>query len=97
MPYDVTMCPGKNCPIKQDCYRFTSEILSRQDFFGEIPDNFTTNSCKHFINNHPPEDRIRLKADEIWQQMNYPNGNSVEHWLQAEKELMEHKRKNICT
>lgn len=91
MPYDMTMCPGQNCPIKQNCSRFTDEILGRQDFFGEAPYNFTTNSCEYFISNHPDENKIRLKAYEIWQQMGYPNGKSVEHWLQAVKELIDFK------
>ncbi|WP_375478550.1 DUF2934 domain-containing protein [uncultured Nostoc sp.] len=50
-----------------------------------------TNSCEHFISNRPDENKIRLKAYEIWQQMGYPNGKSVEHWLQAEKELIDLK------
>ncbi|MBN3947467.1 MAG: hypothetical protein HWQ38_13745 [Nostoc sp. NMS7] len=53
MPYDITMCPGQNCPLKQNCSRFTDEILGRQDFFGEAPYNFITNSCEHFISNRP--------------------------------------------
>ncbi|WP_414543783.1 DUF2934 domain-containing protein [Nostoc sp. CCY0012] len=89
MPYDVTKCPGKNCPVKQKCSRFTNEILGRQDFFGEAPYNFTTNSCEHFINNCPDENKIRLKAYEIWQQMGYQEGKSVEYWLQAEKALID--------
>ncbi|OUL30553.1 hypothetical protein BV378_03445 [Nostoc sp. RF31YmG] len=91
MPYDITMCPGQNCPIKQDCYRFTAEILGRQDFFGTDPYSFTTNSCDYFISNRPDDDKIRLKAYEIWQKSGYSDGNSVEHWLQAEKELIELK------
>ncbi|MDJ0619762.1 MAG: DUF2934 domain-containing protein [Calothrix sp. MO_192.B10] len=88
MPYDIILCPGKHCPIKQNCYRFTLEVLGRQDFFAEIPYNFTNNSCKHFIPNRPDEDDIRLKAYEIWQRNGYPDGKSLEHWLQAEQELM---------
>jgi Protein of unknown function (DUF2934) len=91
MPYDVTMCLGQNCPIKQDCYRFTAKIRGRQNFFGEAPYNFATNSCEHFISNRPDDDKICLRAYEIWQQTGYPDGKSVEHWLQAENELIELK------
>ncbi|BAY11820.1 DUF2934 domain-containing protein [Calothrix sp. NIES-2098] len=87
MPYDIIMCPGQSCPIKHDCYRFTSEILGRQDFFGTDPYSFSTNSCEYFISNRPDEDSIRLKAYEIWQKSGYADGKSVEHWLQAEREL----------
>jgi hypothetical protein len=37
MPYDITLCPGQNCPIKQNCSRFTDEILGRQDFLAKLP------------------------------------------------------------
>ncbi|WP_442937783.1 DUF2934 domain-containing protein [Nostoc sp.] len=29
-----------------------------------------------------------MKAYAIWQKMGYPNGKSVEYWLQAEKKLI---------
>lgn len=88
MPYDITLCPGENCPIKQNCYRFTLEVVGRQNFFTQIPYSSNTNSCKHFISNLPSEEKIRIKAYQIWQQMGCPNGQSLEYWLQAEKELM---------
>ncbi|MGB3755370.1 MAG: DUF2934 domain-containing protein [Rivularia sp. (in: cyanobacteria)] len=88
MSYDITLCLGKNCPIKQSCYRFTAKIPGKKNFFARIPYNFTTNSCEHLIGNRPDEDKIRLKAYQIWQQMGCPNGKSLECWLQAEKELI---------
>nr|WP_277883879.1 DUF2934 domain-containing protein [Nostoc sp. FACHB-888] len=45
----------------------------------------------NFISNRPDENKIRLKAYEIWQQTGYSDGKSIEHWLQAEKELIESK------
>ncbi|MBD2353950.1 DUF2934 domain-containing protein [Tolypothrix sp. FACHB-123] len=91
MPYDITMCPGQNCPFKQGCYRFTSEIFGRQDFFGTAPYNLTTNYCEFFISNRPDEEQIRWRAYTIWQQTGYLEGKSIEYWLQAEKELTELK------
>ena len=88
MPYDITLCPGKNCPIRQNCYRFTDKIPGRKNFFASVPYQVTTNSCDYFISNRPDDNKIRLKADQIWQQMGCPNHKSVEYWLQAEKELM---------
>ncbi|BAY82835.1 hypothetical protein NIES267_23200 [Calothrix parasitica NIES-267] len=88
MPYDITLCPGESCLIKQNCYRFTLKVLGRQNFFTQIPCNSTTNSCEHFISNRPPEEKIRIKAYQIWQQMGRPSGQSLECWLKAEKELM---------
>ncbi len=95
MPYDITMCPGKDCPIKNDCYRFTAEIVWRQDFFGATPYDFKANSCKHFWNNHPSkEEQVRKLAYQIWQREGCPNGRSWEHWMQAEKEFKE-QTKNL--
>ncbi|MEO0933465.1 MAG: DUF2934 domain-containing protein [Cyanobacteria bacterium J06641_2] len=88
MPDDITLCPGENCPIKQNCYRFTLQVMGRQNFFTQIPYNSSTNSCKHFISNLPREEKIRIKAYEIWQQMGCPSSQSLECWLKAEKELM---------
>jgi hypothetical protein len=88
MPYDITLCPGQNCPIKQRCYRFSAKVRGRKNFFAKVPYIFNTNSCEYFIINRLDEDRIRLKAYEIWQQMGCPNGYSIQCWLQAEKELM---------
>lgn len=35
---DITKCPGKGCPIKDDCYRFTSEpSLPNQTYFFSEP------------------------------------------------------------
>ena len=33
------------------------------------------------------EERIRLRALEIWREEGYPEGRAREHWEQAEREL----------
>jgi hypothetical protein len=48
MSFDVTLCAGGDCPIKQNCHRFTAVRLGRQDFFGSPPYNFATQSCEYF-------------------------------------------------
>ncbi len=88
MPYDITLCRGEHCPIKQKCYRFTLEVLGRHNFWTQAPYNSNTNSCEYFISSPLNQDEIRLKAYEIWQKMGYPDDKSIECWLQAEKELM---------
>ncbi|OKH28272.1 hypothetical protein NIES2101_43690 [Calothrix sp. HK-06] len=82
------MCSGQNCPIRQDCYRFTAKILGRQDFFGQVPYNFNINCCEFFMSNRPTDTQIRLRAYEIWEKMGNPDGKSTEHWFQAETELI---------
>ncbi|MBC8110778.1 MAG: DUF2934 domain-containing protein [Verrucomicrobia bacterium] len=86
MSSDITLCAGGDCPIKQKCYRFLAEILGRQDFFGQLPYNFDTNSCEYFWENRPDKGEIRLRAYQIWQEKGCPEGKSTEIWLQAEKE-----------
>jgi hypothetical protein len=87
MLYDITLCLGENCPIKQSCYRFTAKVFGRKDVFAYPPYNFSNNCCEYFICNRPSETKIRLRAYEIWQQMGCQDGKSMQHWLQAETEL----------
>lgn len=87
MPYDISMCPGQDCPLKQDCYRFTAEVLGRQDFFAQAPYNFNNNCCEFFMSNRPTDTQIRLRAYKIWEKVGCPDGESAEHWRQAEIEL----------
>lgn len=49
---DITMCEGKNCPLKEKCYRFTAKVSEyRQSYFMETPYNKEENNCKHFWEN----------------------------------------------
>ena len=34
---DITKCTGKDCPVKEKCYRYTSPEDSRQSWFYESP------------------------------------------------------------
>ncbi len=34
---DITMCSGKNCKVKESCYRFLATPSSYQSFFVEPP------------------------------------------------------------
>ena len=42
---DITMCSGKNCPLSQDCYRYTATKSSYQSVFVEPPFNKETKTC----------------------------------------------------
>ena len=88
MSYDITLCPGQGCPVKENCFRFTAEVLGRQDFFGRLPYNFDTRSCEYFISNRPSEEQIRQRAFQIWQQAGCPDGKAVDCWVMAERELV---------
>lgn len=46
---DITMCSGNNCPIKEDCYRYTALANPYwQSFFTTAPFNESTNQCSEF-------------------------------------------------
>lgn len=34
---DITMCEGKECPIKNQCYRYTANPSDYQSYFAESP------------------------------------------------------------
>jgi Protein of unknown function (DUF2934) len=89
MPYDITMCVGGDCPIKKLCYRHNAEIEGRQDFFGNLPFDFTKNSCDSFWKDTMVYEKIRLRAYQIWESDRRILGEDVAHWQQAEKEFME--------
>jgi hypothetical protein len=40
---DITCCTGDGCPLKENCYRFTSEKSERQSYFFTPP--FEDNTC----------------------------------------------------
>lgn len=82
------MCGGKDCPLKNDCYRFTAEILGRQDFFGSIPYNSITQSCEHFYENSR---QIAQIAYIIWEKEGKINGNDKIHWQKAKEMMLEGK------
>jgi hypothetical protein len=44
---DITMCEGKNCPIKENCYRYTAKPNEyRQSYFVTPP--YQDGKCEHF-------------------------------------------------
>ncbi len=59
---DITMCGGKDCPLKEKCYRFTAPVSERQSYFLRTPgkmedgkfvcDHYWDNSKKHGRNHN---------------------------------------------
>lgn len=52
---DITKCYGKDCPIKDNCYRFTAPASFFQYFFIEVP--YKEDKCEHFWDNERREER----------------------------------------
>ncbi len=45
---DITMCEGKDCPLKETCYRFTAIVNEfRQSYFTETPYNKEKENCEY--------------------------------------------------
>jgi len=48
---DITKCPGKDCTLKEDCYRFTAPVNEyRQSYFTETPKQ-KNGVCEEYWNN----------------------------------------------
>jgi hypothetical protein len=43
---DITKCKGEGCPIKESCYRFTTEASERQSYFSTPP--FDGKTCEMY-------------------------------------------------
>lgn len=43
---DITMCYGKDCPLKEKCYRFTAKASIFQYYFTDSP--YKDKNCDYF-------------------------------------------------
>lgn len=47
---DISKCTGNNCPIRENCYRYTSTPHPfRQSWMMEVPYNEKENNCEFKI------------------------------------------------
>jgi len=81
---DITLCGGGDCPMKQNCYRYTAEVFGRQDFFGSPPYVSATKQCEYFFSNI---EQIRKHAYHLWQTKGSPQEQDKLIWVEAEKEI----------
>jgi hypothetical protein len=95
MPYDITMCKGGDCIIKENCIRFTGIIYGRQDFFGSPPFDKISKKCEHYLDDRPKEELVRQYAYQLWQQQGCLGGNDLEFWYKAEQELITKYRNSL--
>ena len=80
---DICLCKDQNCPLKNDCYRFTAEFYGRQSFFASSP--FEENTCEYFKSN---EFQIARNAYYLWLSEGCQEGKSEEYWLLAKAQLV---------
>lgn len=43
---DITMCMGKDCPLKETCYRYKAEPSEYQSYWLEPP--YYAGICEHY-------------------------------------------------
>lgn len=48
---DITMCTGKNCPHKAECYRFTAEKNLYRQSIMEAPIDINNLYCSYLLVN----------------------------------------------
>jgi hypothetical protein len=46
---DISMCWGENCPLKNDCYRFTAKASQWQYYFTSIPFDHEKHECEFYM------------------------------------------------
>lgn len=46
---DISICEGKDCPLKENCYRYKAVPNPyRQSFFANIPYDLKEKKCEYF-------------------------------------------------
>jgi len=48
---DISMCKGKDCPLKENCYRYTATPSCYQTFFVNPPYNREKRECDYYWEN----------------------------------------------
>ena len=81
--YDICLCSGNDCSLKKDCFRYTAEIIGRQDFFGTPPHR--GNACEFFLSNTA---QIELLAYQLWEADGRPIGTPEVYWFAAQKSIL---------
>ena len=65
---DISMCSGKDCPMKQNCYRFTAKASDYQSFFMNPPIKEDGTCDRYWLNDGYPAEGVfhfKLKDDAI--------------------------------
>lgn len=63
-------------------------VYGRRDFFGSVPYNSKTKSCKYFWENADFQTLTQEKAYQLWLNDGCPNGKDIKHWFNAKKEIL---------
>ncbi len=90
MSDDVTRCPGGQCPLRDDCYRFRAVAYGRYDALGTPPYDRATGACEHHLplsRYEPTEADLRTRAYHLWQRRGAPEGNPELDWSAAREQF----------
>ena len=90
MSDDVTHCPGGDCPLRHDCYRFRALVFGRFDAFVRAPYDLVSGTCDHhwsLARLAPTEADVRTRAYLLWQRRGSSHGSPDADWSAAQAEL----------
>lgn len=45
---DISMCEGTECPLKEECYRFSAPKSMYQSYFVEVPYDKEQKKCDYY-------------------------------------------------
>jgi hypothetical protein len=88
--YDLTLCPGTGCPLRDDCLRFRAKPLARFDAFTHAPYDPHAGTCPQLRSIEalrPTHADIARRAYDRWLAEGQPTGRADDHWRAAEAEL----------
>jgi hypothetical protein len=59
---DITMCEGKDCPLKESCYRYTAKPSGLgQSYFRTSPYSYFSKKCEVYWKLKPKDYNLKLK------------------------------------
>ena len=61
MYFDVCMCKGIDCPLKDKCLRYNAKPSKLQTYFTEI--QYQNGKCEYFVDYKNIEDKLNKKRE----------------------------------
>lgn len=61
MDFDIYMCKGIDCPLKDKCLRYNAKPSKLQTYFTEI--QYQNGKCEYFVDYKNIEDKLNKKRE----------------------------------
>ena len=60
---DITMCTGKECPLKETCYRYTAPKNEyRQSYFQFVPYDHESGDCEFYYADQRTKNQLTTRV-----------------------------------